>query len=553
VAYNLLLFSQRRSLHRAIAEWYEEAFGLNAPTHYPALAYHWKQAEVGPKALEYFEKAGLLALHNGAYREAIQFFTQAIEKIENANNEQIPLIRHAFWLRSIGEAHMGLGQLESARGYFRRATQVLKYSSASTPPTILAGLLLQFTIQSLHRQFPGLFIGRNKTKDRELQEAAQNHTNLSYISFIDSETFSMVYHALKGLNLSESGGSMSPPRVWSLGTTSAILGTIPNHALAEHYAQKALQASAQVDDPHSQIWTQLAVGTYKLGVGEWETATQALHTARDLSRRAADRMLEGNSHVILGGLEFARGRDFTLCNEPYNHLYSLMKGSGNNLYLTWTIYGFALLNLVRGEFEDALKATQDEESFDSAPINLTHLFGIRALAFWRTQAEEKAMQYCAKSLPILKSLPPQLYSLHVGERPLAQIIFEARERGKPFDVPGFRSPAEFRKTAASMLGLLRKFQRTFPFGKPSYLLYLGWFEWMDDRHARALRTWQASAAAAQKLSMPRDEASALREIGRHSNGETRIRYLQDALNLFKAAHALYDYTETENLLNLKTA
>lgn len=549
VAYNLLLFSQRRSLHKAIAEWYEEVFGNNAPTHFPTLAHHWKQAEVAPKALEYLEKAGSMALHNGAYREAIQFFTQALEKIENTKNDETPLSKQAYWLRAIGEAHLGLGQMESARGYFRKAAQVLKHPAANNNAGALIGLLQQYIIQSLHRRFPNIFIGQNNLKDKDLQEAAQNHTHLSYISYIKSETFSMVYHALKGLNLSESGGSMSPPRVWSLGTTSAILGTIPNHTLAEHYAQKALQASAQVDDPPAQVWTQLAVATYKLGVGEWENATQALQTARDLSHRSANRLLEGNAHVILGGLEFARGKDFLRCNEPYNNLYSLMKGSGNNLYLTWTIYGFALLNLIRGEFEEALKATQNEETFDNAPINLTHLYGIRALAHWRTNNEEKAIQYCAKSLPILNSLPPQLYSLHVGERPLAQIIFEAWEQNKTFDIEGFGTTTEIKKTASTILTLLKKFKRTFPFGESPYLLYQGWFQWLDGKHTEALQTWKTSAKVAQKLSMPRDEANALREIGRHSIGAAREQYLRNALNLFTSAHANYDSVETEKLLD----
>jgi class 3 adenylate cyclase/tetratricopeptide (TPR) repeat protein len=550
VAYNLLLFSQRRSLHRAIAEWYEGSFGNNAPTHFPALAYHWKQADVAPKALEYLEKAGIMALRNGAYREAIQFFTQAVEKIGNTTNDATPRRQHAYWLRAIGEAYMGLGQLESARGYFRKATQTLKYPSAITPLALIFGLMQQFLVLTLHRNFHKTFIGRYKLDDKDLQEAAQNYTHLSYISFIDSETISMIYHAIRGLNLSESGGSMSPPRVWSLGTTSAILGIIPNHALAEHYAQKALEASAQVDDPPSQIWTQLAVGTYKLGVAEWDAAMQALQTAKDLSRRSADRLLEGNSHVILGGLEYARGLDFSRCVEPYNNLYSLMKGSGNNLYLTWTIYGFALLNLIRGEFEEALNATQSEETFDAAPINRTHLYGIRATAHWRMGSEEKAIEYCGKSLPILKTLPPQLYSLLIGERLAAQIIFEAWEQGKTFEVAGFRTLAEIRKTAGIMVGLLKKFTHTFPFGEPVYLLYQGWYKWMQGKQEDALQIWHASAEVAQKLSMPRDEAIALREIGRHSMEESRKRYLQEALNLFISSQTKYDSIEVDKMLKL---
>ncbi len=48
--------------------------------------------------------------------------------------------------------------------------------------------------------------------------------------------------------------------------------------------------------------------------------------------------------------------------------------------------------------------------------------------------------------------------------------------------------------------------------------------------------------------MPRDEANALRELGRHSEGELRRKYLQDALDIFIACHAKYDAAETQKLL-----
>ncbi len=548
VAYNLLLFSQRRSLHRSMAEWYEQAFGCEAVTHFPALAYHWKQADVTPKAMEYLEKAGNMALHNGAYREAIQFFTQALEKAENTKNSELPPLRHARWLRSIGEAHMALGQLESARNYFRKAAQILQQPAANSQLAIMAGLAYQLLIQTFHRRFPKIFFGRGKVRDEELQEIAQNYTLLARVNFISSENFPMVYHALKSLNYSELGGSMSASRVWALGSVSAIMSLIPNPALAEHYAQKALAASAQVDNPYSQIWTQLAVGAYKLGIGAWDSSRQALETALELSRRSADRYLEGNSTVIMAGLEYARGKDFKQAEEHHQQVYALMQGSGNNLYFTWAVYGLALINLIYGQFEEALKATQNEDAFDGASINLTHLYTIKAMAYWQTGREKEAFQYCARSLPILTSLPPQLYSMLIGERLAAQIAFEAWEQKKFLDVTGFRNELELKKTIAAIMRLLKKFKGIFPFGEPPFLLYRGWQKWMEGKYEAARKDWQISADVSRRLSMPRDEANALRELGRRSEGEVRRQYLQNALELFVSCHAKYGAAETKKLL-----
>ncbi|HSG43293.1 MAG TPA: AAA family ATPase, partial [Anaerolineales bacterium] len=89
VAYNLMLFSQRRQLHQAIAEWIEKSHEDNLESYYALLAHHWTQAAERPetsqdefavtRAVDYLDKAGEQALQNYANAEAIQFFSQALE------------------------------------------------------------------------------------------------------------------------------------------------------------------------------------------------------------------------------------------------------------------------------------------------------------------------------------------------------------------------------------------------------------------------------------------------------------------------------------------
>ncbi|MEP7200281.1 MAG: hypothetical protein ABI874_10710, partial [Chloroflexota bacterium] len=70
VAYNLMLFAQRRQLHRAVAEWHERTAADDLSPYYPLLAYHWTMAGVTVKALDYLEKASLQAYSNGLTKEA---------------------------------------------------------------------------------------------------------------------------------------------------------------------------------------------------------------------------------------------------------------------------------------------------------------------------------------------------------------------------------------------------------------------------------------------------------------------------------------------------
>ena len=81
----MLLFSQRRELHSAIGQWYEQIYAGDLMAHYPILAYHWKQAlgerpdpNLAFRAMAYLEKAGDQALKSYANLEAVNYFQDLI-------------------------------------------------------------------------------------------------------------------------------------------------------------------------------------------------------------------------------------------------------------------------------------------------------------------------------------------------------------------------------------------------------------------------------------------------------------------------------------------
>ncbi|MBP7693184.1 MAG: response regulator [Anaerolineales bacterium] len=77
-AYNLMLFAQRRQLHRAVAEWHERVHAGDLGPHYGLLAEHWDKAEDPAKAIAYLEKAGEQARQSGAYEEAREYLNRSL-------------------------------------------------------------------------------------------------------------------------------------------------------------------------------------------------------------------------------------------------------------------------------------------------------------------------------------------------------------------------------------------------------------------------------------------------------------------------------------------
>jgi CheY-like chemotaxis protein/class 3 adenylate cyclase len=75
-AYTLMLFAQRRQLHRAVAELLEKTESASLP--YAEVAHHWQAADNLPKAVQYLEKAGEHARELGDYEEATRFFNASL-------------------------------------------------------------------------------------------------------------------------------------------------------------------------------------------------------------------------------------------------------------------------------------------------------------------------------------------------------------------------------------------------------------------------------------------------------------------------------------------
>jgi class 3 adenylate cyclase/HAMP domain-containing protein len=75
-AYTLMLFAQRRQIHRALAELLEQAASVTPQ--YAELAHHWQAADDIPKAVHYLEKAGEHAREQGDYEAASRFFNESL-------------------------------------------------------------------------------------------------------------------------------------------------------------------------------------------------------------------------------------------------------------------------------------------------------------------------------------------------------------------------------------------------------------------------------------------------------------------------------------------
>lgn len=120
VAYNLMLFAQRKSVHKRVAEWYENVFSTDLAPHFAFLAHHWSAADIPDKAVEYLERAGQMAERSHAYKEAAEFLSAALEFDSRLEQGSDPARRLKFheWL---GKVYKGMGRQDESRQHLDEA------------------------------------------------------------------------------------------------------------------------------------------------------------------------------------------------------------------------------------------------------------------------------------------------------------------------------------------------------------------------------------------------------------------------------------------------
>src|SRR6266566_3856327 len=115
-----LLARERRSLHRMLAEAIEQLYATISPldAHLADLAYHYYEAGVWEKALEYEQRAGERALALYAQHAAIDHFTHALSALHHLSGVPASPI---YCLR--GQAYETLGEFERALSDYEHALE----------------------------------------------------------------------------------------------------------------------------------------------------------------------------------------------------------------------------------------------------------------------------------------------------------------------------------------------------------------------------------------------------------------------------------------------
>jgi len=538
VAYNLMLFSQRRKLHQAAAEWIEQSNADNLEIYYTLLAHHWVQAAEVPetsqnefavkRAVDYLDKSGEQVLQNYANAEAVQFFTQALEwdarlpRPSGKKARREHQIRLAHWHNRIGLAHYGLGLLPDCDKHIREALKLLDSPIPKSGLQFGLGLLPQVIRQLFHWYFPSRYIGSVKGREREVAlEVARQYELISRIYFYSNETLPIMYTVLRFLNEAEKAG-VSPELATAYSSMGVLAGFAQLHKLAEAYVERGLSIGNQVNQLSNRITVNVVTSAYNITVGKWDEVREKVEEAKSLCEQLGDYRQWGDCVAMLGEAALISG-DLDYAGNIQRELLENARRRRSPLHQCWGLLGIARDHLRLGKNAEAVSALEEALQILEETPNLassTETNGQLALAHLRLGDDDKARKHAEKVINMMGKTSPTVYSMNIGFAAVADVSFELWEKSL-LSQPTAES-ARDKVLAERSLKLLKAFEGVFPIGQPVTPYYQGWFEMLTGKHDAAIKSWYKGLEAAQKFNMPYEEALIRLKLGTHLEGESEI-------------------------------
>lgn len=540
VAYNLMSFSQRRHLHRVLAERYDDA-DTPAKLPYAQLAYHWCQAGEPGRAMGYLALAGEQALRAGAYREAARQLNEALDiaDAEPAASQPDSLTR-ARWEHQLAEAYHGMGRLIESRELLARAAARIGYSFPGQDKELLAGLAEELLRQAGHRLFPRRAHQRRDTG--RYSEAARIYGLLSQLAYYDSQLMASIYAALRGLNLAERSG-LSPVLARAYATTHLAVGMLPG--LARLYRRRAQAAANFLGHLPTHLWVVEAQGLYYLGHAIWRHAEGALNLALSIADRLGDQRSRDECRALLvlvakhqGQLQLALERSATLHDDGLS--------AGDIQVCTWSLLGQAENLLLLGDDAPAAVLLNEAElllteNFNSARAEEIWTYALLARAALRRGEYSLARSLAGAAARLIGAMPPAAIYALGGYTSIAEVFLSLWELGAD-------ESQTLRDAAGRACRSLGRFALIFPLARPITLIYLGQEAWLRGRRRLAQRRWQRALSIARRMEMPYEQGYAHLQIGRHLTGVERHTHLKAAAAIFARLGAAYDLGIVEGLL-----
>jgi DNA-binding winged helix-turn-helix (wHTH) protein/class 3 adenylate cyclase/tetratricopeptide (TPR) repeat protein len=361
VAYDSLLFEQRRVLHARLVEILEARAGDRVVEPVARLAHHALRGEVWEKAVRYCRQAGVHAAERSGFREASGAFEQALSALQ-----QLParsdLAAQAIDLHlAVRNALIPLGAHERLLDHLRQAERLAEGLGDRRRQGQVAGALAASRWQL--GDLDGSLAAAKRTlalatalRDARLQIVAQNALGQSYWALSHHQQATAVFRRnvtiLHGARCRERFGLAVIPAVSSRAFLAWCLAELGAFAEGQRHGEAALRLAEAADHPFSLALACALVGHLALHQGALAEAIGMLERGLALGEGLSLPLIIQLCTAQLGAAYTLAGRvpeALPLLERALEQSVTIRLVLASTLYAIWLGEGY----MVAGRVEEA--------------------------------------------------------------------------------------------------------------------------------------------------------------------------------------------------------
>jgi predicted ATPase/DNA-binding SARP family transcriptional activator len=479
----------------------------------------------------------------GWFQEAALVLEQACSLAQASRTIQ------ARWQRRLGEAYYQMDQTAESQAHFEEALALLGHPLPETRAGWLRLLVQHLLRQTMHRLWPGQWVGYEPEKRRSLLEAAQALRRFGQHAYFAGDKLKLLTVALYGLNLAEQAGS-SPELAQAYAMGAITAGTMRLHRWANNYGDLARQTAQTIDKIAAQAYTAEVLGVYYSGVCRWIEAGPLFGQAAAQFGRLGLRHSWAECTSLHGKISYYQGK-FSQSQQYYADLLGAAQYHGDLAAEHWALVGLAECALRLGQ--PALDQVHTWlERAEALPANYpeytqhVRFYGVLALAHLYQENRAMAHQTAQTGAQFIKRSGFIAFWAIEGYAGVAETFLTLWEASH-LSGQSATEREQLAQAARQACQAFRQFARTFPLGQPRAWLCQGLYESLTDQPERAYEAWSKSLAAAEQLGMPYEQGRAHYEMGRYAASHQQARdtlssreHLQQAYHIFAKLGAVYD-------------
>jgi len=304
VAMTSLLEENKREYHQKLGEAIESIYPDSLDEYYELLAHHYKNSGDSQKAFTYLQKAGDKSKGLYANEDALRYYTDALDAIENltANTDDFKLIIY----ESRGDVLALIGKYDEAIADYNTALELSEDGKKRA---------------DLYRKIGALYENKHDVKlslkflqlaeaelneDKGSREMARAYMSLARTIVYQGSAAKAVELLHKSLEILRSEGLSSEMAgaITGLGLAYARKGDLEK---AVKFAQRGLKMTLKMGDANRIAWTHRTVGNILLITGDLEGAIAHFHKSPELFEKTGDNYGMALHYWVLGGVYNIKG------------------------------------------------------------------------------------------------------------------------------------------------------------------------------------------------------------------------------------------------------